>query len=65
LHLRVRFGNLSTVQQGDDVKEIQSPLAISSNSFLMVDTRLLDADGEMRRMFSSGVVSNNFGIFEL
>ncbi|RIB04235.1 transcriptional repressor TCF25-domain-containing protein [Gigaspora rosea] len=39
------------------VKNSSSSSAAPSNiSFLLVDTRLLDDDGEMRRMFSSGVV---------
>ncbi|GET01900.1 transcription factor 25 [Rhizophagus clarus] len=51
-----KFGNLSTAQQSDNVNEAHQSSTIPSNSFLIVDTRLLDADGEMRRMFSSGVL---------
>ncbi|CAG8451110.1 3284_t:CDS:10 [Funneliformis mosseae] len=52
-----KFGNLSTAQQDDDkTKEGHQSSVVLSNPFLIVDTRLLDADGEMRRMFSSGVV---------
>ncbi|CAB4487936.1 DUF654-domain-containing protein [Rhizophagus irregularis] len=52
-----KFGNLSTAQQSDDNgNEVHQSSTIPSNSFLIIDARLLDADGEMRRMFSSGIV---------
>ncbi|RHZ78146.1 hypothetical protein Glove_167g94 [Diversispora epigaea] len=49
-----KFDSLSNVQKNVDSKETFS---MSSNiKFLTVDTRLLDADGEMKRMFSSRIV---------
>ncbi|CAG8513228.1 9889_t:CDS:10 [Diversispora eburnea] len=49
-----KFDSLSNAQENIDSKETSS---ISSNiKFLTVDPRLLDADGEMKRMFSSRIV---------
>ncbi|CAI2164312.1 16085_t:CDS:10 [Funneliformis geosporum] len=43
-------------KQDDDKSKGHQSSVVLNNPFLIIDTRLLDADGEMRRMFSSGVV---------
>ncbi|CAG8461969.1 13926_t:CDS:10 [Cetraspora pellucida] len=52
-----KFGDSSQPINDDSTVDVSSSSPAPSNiSFLVVDTRLLDDDGEMRRMFSSGVV---------
>ncbi|CAG8679446.1 7525_t:CDS:2, partial [Dentiscutata heterogama] len=53
-----KFGDSSLQLKDESVVNNSSSSSAPSNiSFLVVDTRLLDDDGEMRRMFSSGVVN--------
>ncbi|CAG8729259.1 2558_t:CDS:2, partial [Acaulospora morrowiae] len=53
-----KFGSSSpnVSAEGGSAAASKSSSASPSIKFLTIDTRLLDADGEMRRMFSSGVV---------
>ncbi|CAG8768849.1 35148_t:CDS:2, partial [Racocetra persica] len=53
-----KFGDSSQAIKDDSTVNVSSSSSVppSNISFLVVDPRLLDDDGEMRRMFSSGVV---------